>query len=113
MIDIKDLVGKEFGFYGVDGEFFKIGRYTFQVIENPDDGYRSYMEEARAVEPDHRLNFFARPVAKVRVVDSDPYEDFDGHRLVDGDGHVWLEFGTDSSDNYYPYCVFRYHPKEK
>lgn len=112
MVTLDELVGKEFGFYGVDGNFFKIGRYVFEAIENPDDGYRSYMDEVRAVETDQKLIFFKKPVAKVRVVEADPYEDFDGHRLVDDSGHVWLEFGTDTSDNYYPYCVFQYHPRD-
>tara|TARA_Y100000310_G_C20125841_1_gene553567 strand:- start:51 stop:242 length:192 start_codon:yes stop_codon:yes gene_type:complete len=28
-------------------------------------------------------------------------------------GHVWLRFGTDNTDDYYPYFVFRHVPKEQ
>jgi hypothetical protein len=35
-----------------------------------------------------------------------------GVRFVDvKDGHVWLRFGTDNTDDYYPYFVFEYKPR--
>jgi len=36
----------------------------------------------------------------------------DGYCLVDEDNHVWLVIGTDESDDWYPFFVCDYHPKE-
>ena len=35
-----------------------------------------------------------------------------GYRLVDvEDEHIWVEFGTDYTDDYYPMYIFRHFPK--
>ncbi len=49
----------------------------------------------------------------VHMIDDAPTDQFaHGYRLVDvTDGHVWLEFGTYNTEDYYPYFVFRHNPK--
>ena len=107
----EDLVGKTFGFFGVDCNAFKLGGLVFEAIEDEDDGYRSYFTSVEVKDPTG-LIFFKTEVAEVtvaRYLD----QDFDGYELVDvRDGHVWLRLGTDSSDQYYPMFTFRYWPKD-
>lgn len=107
----KDTVGKTFKFYGIHDTAFKLGRYIFEAVEDPDDGYRSYMQCINVVK-DEQLVFLGKSFARVCVEEYEQ-ECFDGYRLVDVDtGHVWLRFGTDHSDNYYPFFVFSYSTPE-
>jgi len=108
----ESLVGQEFGFYGVDNNAFKIGRFVFEALEDEDDGYRSYLGSVEVKDPEG-LIFFGRSVAKVRLEEYS-FGDFEGYRLVDVvGGHVWLKFGTDHAYDYYPCFIFEYLPKEK
>jgi hypothetical protein len=114
------LEGMILEYFGADdaANEFKVDGIIFKVLEDPNDGYRSclgvieYGEESDAI-------FFRKPLAKVRVetyegLDRDTYNSScQGYRLVDiEDGHTWLEFGTDNTDDYYPFFVFRHMPKE-
>lgn len=106
----EDVLGCEVDFYGVDNNAFKLGSDVFEAIEDPDDGYRSYLRsvEVRDVEG---LIFFERPLARVRVIRNDDGGRFDGYSLVDVvEGHTWLRFGTDDLDDYYPSFRFEYVP---
>lgn len=103
------LVGQEFPFFGVDNNTFKLGDTVYEAVEDESDGYRSMLEDVKV--KDHEgLIFFGQPVATVRLVSDDG--EFDGYRLVDvADGHVWLRFGTDAADDYYPMFTFEYAAK--
>lgn len=108
---LADLVGKEFAFYGVDNECFKLGDQVFEVLENEDDGYRSYLGSVEVVDREG-LIFFRQPLATVTVEEFDDGSN-EGYRLVDtADGHVWLSFGTDYYDDYYPMFRFEYQPRK-
>lgn len=106
---------KEFEFYGVDGNFFKIGEYVFEVVEDPADDYRSWMDEVGDSLSDEKLKeenliFFKNPIAKIRIEAEDSLS-YDGYNLVDiENNHVWLQFGTDNSCAYYPCFSFHYDP---
>lgn len=104
---LKELVGTKHGFYGVDNNFFKLGKKVYEAIEDPDDDYRSYLGSIEASDRKD-LIFFKQPVAKVEVIVS-----VGGYRLVDDSGHIWLDIGTDYSDDYYPCFFFTYYPKQK
>ena len=105
-------------YYGADAgdNTFKVDDVVFKVLEDPMDGYRSYLGAIEYTSK-HNSTFFARPIARVRIETYEgrnaEYSQGDqGYRLIDlADGHVWLEFGTDNTDDYYPYFVFRHFPK--
>lgn len=106
-MDFKKTLGKTYKFYGVHDNSFKIGPYIFEAVEDPDDGYRSYMTciESRK---DENLVFLGRSFARV-LVEEYSVQEFEGFQLVDVDTeHVWLRFGTDHCDDYYPCFVFQY-----
>lgn len=103
-------MGHEYDFYGVDCNAFCIGingkKIAFEAIEDPDDGYRSSLGNV-VVSLEGKV-FFSRPIARVS------FEELAGvgWQLRDvTDDHVWLQFGTDSNDTYYPTFVFTYEAK--
>jgi hypothetical protein len=115
------LLGGVVDYYGADGgeNEFKIDGIVFKVLEDPEDGYRSCLGTIEYSAASNGI-FFPNPVARVRI---EAYEDeprgeeystgtCEGYKLVDvNDGHIWLEFGTDNTNDYYPYFVFRHMPK--
>lgn len=98
-------------FFGVYGNQFKLNDKVFEALEDPSDGYRSYMGTIATTEADSI--FFPNPLAAVKVVKWEEQEDradepFDGYAIIDVfDGHVWLVFGTEYYDSYYPCFRFR------
>ena len=110
------LVGSEVDYYGADGaeHTFKVDDVIFKALEDPDDGYRSYLGTINYSEDDHSI-FFRTPIARVRIEGFDGRVDgvpFHGYRFIDvEDGHMWLEFGTKDFEDYYPYFIFRHVPK--
>ena len=106
-----DTIGNEYLFYGCDNHRFKIDEMVFEAIEDPDDGWRSCLGSIEVVKGGTDV-FYREPLAIIKVVESsDSYQDT--YKLVEDDGHVWLEFGTDRQDDYYPSFVFSYTPKPK
>ena len=94
----QETIGKEFGFYGVDGSAFKIGKLVGSVEVKAPSG----------------AIFFNRPVATVMVVAVEERFGFKGFHLVCArNGHVWLRLGTDHFDHYYPFFVFSYQPRSR
>ena len=108
----EDCVGtdKTFKFYGIDVNCFKIDDTVFEVMEDPSDGYRSYFDCVNHV-PSWDPIFFKRWICDVSII---RYEDVnsEGYKLIDRDGWVWLRFGTDNTDDWYPYFVFEYNPEK-
>jgi len=108
-INVDSLSGRTFGFYGAANNSFRLDGTVFEVVEDANDGYRSAMERLAIIGPVSGL--FSVPIAKVRV-DVDENTSSECWKLVDADdGHVWLRFGTDNYDDYYPCFVFDYEPK--
>lgn len=99
-IDVDDLVGGEFDFYGVDGQRFNLDGLVYEV---DDEGDVSLVN-------DHS-GFHAIPIARV-VVEHDCVC-CDVYVLVDlHDGHEWLRFGTGYDDEgEMHFDVFDYTPK--
>ena len=107
------LVGADVDYYGADtgDNTFKVDGVVFKVLEDPDDGYRSHLG-AIDYTSDHSSIFFQTPVARVVIIETDRGDNV-GWKLIDReDGHVWLEFGTNHTDDYYPYFYFRHMAKE-
>ena len=110
MKTFEEMVGKTFKFYGVNCNCFKLNTIVWEAIEDESDGYRSYLDSV--VRINNTLVFSSREFARVRV-EEDDNRYFDGYQLVDEkDNHVWLRFGTDYCDDYYPCFVFEYQPKK-
>ena len=129
-----NIVGMELSYYGADSadNTFKVDGIVFKVLEDPNDGYRSmlgtidYTDESTSI-------FFRSPIASVRIEtydsgtdsndpdhpdnrneDDDIYGINEGYAFVDvDDGHIWLQFGTDNYDDYYPMFIFRHTPRVK
>lgn len=105
------LEDKEFYFYGVNENKFKLDDLVFEALEDPYDGYRSTLG-AVVIINDSNI-FHKRPLAKVKML-YEPFEDNLYHKLIDTDtNHVWLVIGTGDFNDYYPYFVFRYTPDEQ
>ena len=118
LVSMESLENKTFPFYGVCDNCFKLGGIAYEAVEDPDDGYRSMMEGIRVIDPTTKI-FFRRSIAQVKVVAVvkmsrfGTQHDFAGYQLVDVSvSHVWLLFGTDGYDDYYPCFTFEYMPKE-
>ena len=83
---------------------------TYLATEDPDDGYRSYMNELETVDEGCAVKLpDIRVFCKMRAYDrygSDILEfyDIESAKCI-------LAVGTDCSDSYYPYCVLEYYPE--
>lgn len=108
-VDFNELVGSIATLYPCPNfpNKFQLGEIIFEVIEDENDGYRSMMEQVMIV---GRKAKTVKELAKITIRSSDKISGFE---LVDNlDGHVWLSFGTDYTDGYYPFCVFNWIPKK-
>lgn len=108
------LMDKEHKFYGVDNNCFKLGNQVFEVVENEDDGYRSFLGSIEILGNWKEMGLIFPKYSFARVKLEESYEgyDFEGYHLIDtDDGHVWLRFGTENTSDYYPCFVFEYCAK--
>jgi len=107
-MDFARLIAPTLPFYGVVANCFKIGDTVFEVVCNDDEDYQSL---SCIVELDCKHVFAEEPLALVHVEErvSEVYE---GYQIVDAnDGHVWLIFGTYSTDIFSSVFIFRFTAK--
>jgi len=107
-IDVDALcsTSKKFKYYGANCNQLKLGKVIYEVVEDEEDGYRSSMKELAIVDVPTGI-FYNRSLATVFVRGNNQI-----YELVDvKDGYVWLTFGTDNVDEYYPCFVFDPHPR--
>lgn len=105
------LLNTAYKFYGVDNHCFKIGSKVLEVLEDESDGYRSCLGSVEIKDPKD-LNFFRTSIDTVIIVSVEIKDGFYGYELRStADNHVWLRFGTDHADDYYPSFVFNYEPR--
>jgi len=126
---IEDIIeqSSKYSFYGVWGNYFKLGNIIFYAIENPDDGLRSYLESVimcvdgtPITEPDYDYKeivkefkfkdivrkFSKKPIALVNV-----FADKDDVIISDFEtGHIFLKIGTDVTEDHYPCFYFNFNP---
>lgn len=129
-MELKDLIGKgvldavDFGTESrerwIEGEYedcqvcrFRLNGTVYLAVEDPEDGYRSCMQEL-VVDNDAKLsNVF--PMVEVVGVNRTKYEyggTSDVLELIDTHtGKVVLEVGTENTDDYYPSFVASFHPE--
>lgn len=117
---LETLIGIDLDFYGAESQAFMVDGVVFEVLEDPDDGYRSHMAGVLARKPKD-YNFYEKSFATVRIEkinieerEAGSVERMHGYQLIDvKDGHVWLIFGTEWYDDYYPMFRFQYTPKQE
>ena len=81
------------------------------ALEDPDDGYRSYMHELEIVEDPCKIKLPSIFVC-CHMRENGNYENNDILVFVDFEnGKEILEIGTGNYDDYYPYCVLHYYPE--
>lgn len=99
------VIGETYSLYGVHDRCFKLGNTVFEAIEDPDDGYRSYLKSVEIVDKEikDKLVFSNKPFVNVTLVDA---TEICGINFIDESEHCWLSIGTDVSDSYYPFLYF-------
>tara|TARA_Y100000310_G_C20519272_1_gene732827 strand:- start:264 stop:641 length:378 start_codon:yes stop_codon:yes gene_type:complete len=105
------LVGMSGTYEGADSQefLFKFDGIVWEAIADEMDGYRSCLEYV-VYGGDKNLIEYTN-LARVTIEKSDCKE-FVGYILKDSsDNHVWLEVGTNYTDDWYPYFVFKHNPK--
>jgi hypothetical protein len=108
--------GKFYPFHCLGNNKFELNYSIYEAVEDPDDGYRSCLGAInRAFKDDGYHDTVARvTVTLVREHHKTDYDSeyaWEVYKLTDKDGHVWLTFGTDNIDDYYPGFIFDYQPK--
>lgn len=112
------FTGVERGFLKVNKQFswdqnkntirFELDGQVFEAVENPSDGYRSYMDKLVITNKGIRNRI---PEMQVVCV----YRDGSDNDLLDfidcKNGKVFLTVGTKHVNDYYPVCVFEYNPE--
>ena len=119
-MELKDLVGKHVlkgvkrSFVVEDGEscealLFNLDGNTYAAVEDPDDGYRSYLSELRVL-PSCAC---AQNIPDIEVFCMmDEGDDRDVLEMRDiANAKIVLRIGTEDTDDYYPYCVMEYSPE--
>ena len=91
---------------------FTVDGTTYMALEDPSDGYRSYMHELVIVEEPCKIqlpNIFVC----CHMRGNGDHESNDIIVFVDFEnGKEILEIGTGNYDGYYPYCVLNYYPED-
>jgi hypothetical protein len=107
------LSGLETGTRDVYGETcncvkFTLDGVTYVAVEDPDDGYRSYMNGLYIVEEKCKV---ALPDIEVfcRMRDNGSDDVLVFHDCLNG--NEILAIGTEDYSDYYPICIFDYHPE--
>jgi len=100
-------------FYGANCLQFKLDDTVYEAVEDPDDGYRSYLDSVQVSNQQVVGVFFRQPLDTVLVC---PFKEdrAEGFLFISTiDGHIWLRVGTDwdGYDYYYPTFVFEYTPR--
>lgn len=90
---------------------FTLDGITYKLVENPDDGYRSYCGDIEISDVAPKYNFQGIRVI-CSMMEDGHYEKNDCIVLRDCEnGEIVLEAGTMNYDDYYPYCHFAYYPE--
>jgi hypothetical protein len=96
--------GKTFNFYGVWNNCFKLNDVVFEAIEDPDDGYRSFLDCVKVIKEQTQI-FSPLPLCEVTIEENVFLQD--GFNLVEvNSNRPILTVGTDYEDTYYPCFVF-------
>lgn len=124
-MELKDLVGEHLlsGFdtatkkakntWSEDAEVirFVLDGVTYKATGDSSDDYRSYLKEIE-VTTETITNTFKPQKVVGKMKDNNNYEINDTIQFIDAvTGKIVLEVGTNNTDDYYPYCVMNWSPK--
>jgi hypothetical protein len=120
------LDGSLWAFYGAVNNTFRIAPVgqpdkvlTLEVVEDPDDGYRSSMRHLHIIPDTEESGPWpdtAFTVVTFQHLDTGPVGTYgDAADLWAAEEllppHQWLVFGTSNTNDYYPYFTFTYTPR--
>ena len=111
-----EIGGREHAIYGDYKELcnyikFQLDNTVYLAIENPDDGYRSFCEDLVTEDVPCKIHI-PDVLVLCSMKDDNKYEKNDILVLTDCEtGKTVLEVGTANTDDYYPYCIFEWHPE--
>ena len=104
-----DIVKNEYGYEEDCGVgIFVLDNVCYAAIENPDDGYRSYLDGIAVLTELPRFEFSAIPV--FCHMDENPHNNILFVRNAKT-GNIVLKVGTIEVDDYYPCYRFEYSPE--
>jgi len=108
-VNFDKLIGQNAKLYACnDLNCFQLGTVVFEVLEDESDGYRSYLGEVKIVRADAEKGAF---LDEVIIQDIGGENNNEGYNLVSTrTKHVWLSFGTNNDDSYYPCFFFSFTP---
>lgn len=108
-IDFENLLGTRAPLYYHNHlNEFQLGRIIFEVLEDENDGYRSSLGHVNVLSTSAPLG---QKLAEIEVRKLNTPDDQLFQLIDTDDGHIWLEFGTNNWDDYYPCFIFRTFPK--
>ena len=118
MLDAVDFSNEQVKTWGEQYEDCQVMRFrldgkVYVAVEDPDDGYRSHMNDLTIAEDATMKNTFVPVKVIGRHREKGSYGDVDDVlELIDaGTGKVVLEVGTENTDDYYPCFVASFHPE--
>lgn len=90
---------------------FTLDDYTYELEEDPDDGYRSYYNELECV----GKKIGKIPIPNILVFCHMRKQDRYGSDVIEmydaATGDLVLAVGTENCDDWYPFTVFEYYPE--
>lgn len=117
-MELKNLVGKHI-LSGIEtGQIkdgcsyinFTLDGVTYKAIEDPEDGYRSYLTDLEISE--EQCLYKLPDVSVICSMRPEMEEVNDILTFVDAkNGKEFLAIGTGNIEDYYPYCVLEYEPE--
>ena len=110
-INFSSMVGDKASLYTcTDMNCFQLGSVKFEVIEDESDGYRSSMDTVVILTTDAIKRDYLGEVIIEEINETDQR----GFQLRDVEkDHIWLTFGTDNADDWYPCFMFLWTPWSK
>lgn len=87
---------------------FTLDNITYRLVEDQDDGYRSYCKELEIANTKPKYRFI--PIEVLCKKSEEQYTDI--LEIIDIQScKTILQIGTDKTDSYYPYCIFEWKPE--
>lgn len=101
----------DYSYYDANAFLFILDGITYKAIENPDDGYRSYLKDLETT--DEKVSYTFSPQKVIgKMMKSGVYGKNDGIQFFDSiTDKLVLEIGTKDYDDYYPCCILNWYPE--